>query len=308
MGRSMWMGPRGGEVWVPQAATGMEAGPSGWQTSTAFLNGGIATKSSVASHMEYNIVWNKASRDALRPVMDMYHGVRGPGLIYLVDPVAADKNALPIAWSFPAQAGYDAMPLLEDARPVILPTPDNALGYPAESARYSITPSSVVQTLYLPIPPGYTAWVGAHGETSGPQMVARPVMRGNAILDPVRLPMLSVTDPNRFSNSFSSASYQGIELSLASSSGVGNLYPSPDLYPSPSAYPSSGIGELVILSGLMVQILPIGTTPAQGGFISGQGHSGLAFEKAPSMTVYSINNPGAEVGMSAKMIETGQWL
>jgi hypothetical protein len=58
---------------------------------------------------------------------------------------------------------------------------------------------------------------------------------------------------------------------------------------------------------MMMQILPNGTSPAAGGtFHSGQGHSGCKFAAKPSMTPYSV--PADSVGLTAKLIETGDWI
>jgi len=63
----------------------------------------------------------------------------------------------------------------------------------------------------------------------------------------------------------------------------------------------------VQVNGLIAQILPNGETPEPGGFISGQGHSGLRLNSDPMITQYSANIPNAQIGVSAEFIETGAW-
>ena len=63
----------------------------------------------------------------------------------------------------------------------------------------------------------------------------------------------------------------------------------------------------VQLNGLIAQILPEGETPEPGGFVSGQGHSGLRLNSDPMVTQYSVSIPNAQIGMSADFIETGAW-
>jgi hypothetical protein len=299
----IWMGPRGHERWIKASAAGGTFTPSGWSTNSVQLNGGINTRRSIASHMEYSMSWDLAKREVLRPIRDMYSGKMGPGLIYFIDPFAADANVLPEAWAFPAQACYDGRPLAGDERPKSVATPANTLDYPAESAKYTITADTVSRSVYVPIPSGYSAWVGAHGETSGPAVAVTPIAPGNVPVAPQRLEMIEVTNSNRFSDVFHSVNYQGIEVSLVPADGTMPLFPDDDLYPSEDVYPSSGIGELIILSGLMIQILPTTATPPMGDYISGQGHSGADFDAAPTVTAYSARFD--LIGMSAKFYEVG---
>lgn len=279
--REMWMGPRGGETWVPQEAISGDRQRGAWSSTQRYLNGQAGIRHSVASHMTYSMTWNLNTRDALRAISDMRAGIRGPGLIYFIDPMAADKNVLNEAWSFPAQATYDAIPLTGDTRPERVYTPANSLGYPPESARYKLPAGLTSETFYLPIPPGFVAWVGVHGSIDGTGGVCVTPVVNNSLNDADTYPaMLSVTDVTRVNTAYSSYDYQGLELSL-----------------------KAGTATAVVLSGLMVQILPEGRTPATGGFISGQGHSGCRFVETPSISPYSVGTPGVEMGMSAKLEE-----
>jgi hypothetical protein len=133
--------------------------------------------------------------------------------------------------------------------------------------------------LYIPIPRGYTAWVGVHGPSSAGKMIVRGVTSPTNIGADILLTNLAVTSTTRFSNSFSGDTYMGIEMSLQ-----GNT----------------------TYTGAMVQILPNGVTPADGGFISGQGNSGCEFEDTPRTQAYSAALD--MVGMTAKLIEVGAWL
>lgn len=298
MAGQMWMGTRGREMWVPAPATGAEFTPVGFAARANYLNGGVGVNRSVATHMEYNMVWNVSSRAKLRPIGDMHSGIHGQGLIYFVDPMAADQNVLPQMWAFPAQACYDAIPLAGDVRPANVQTPANTLGYPAESARYRIVSGTETRSIYLPIPPGFVAWVGVHGVSNGGEVV---VTANGA---DVRLPMMSVTDPDRFSNMFTGT---GIDLRLVRDiSTTAAAYPSTTSYPATSTYASDGISDYMTISGMMVQILPAGVTPERGGFISGQGNSGCKFDGPPLVTAYSAALD--QIGASAKLVEAGSWL
>jgi len=135
---------------------------------------------------------------------------------------------------------------------------------------------------WLPIPPGHTAHVGVFGENgTGGGVEVRTTFRGEDTGAPNPLTLMSVTDNSRFNATFQAASnVDGIELSL------------------------SGAGT-VTLSGMMVQVLKNGEQPETGGFISGQGHSGLKFLTQPTYTPYSAVYTKA--GLAAQFIETGGW-
>jgi hypothetical protein len=67
-----------------------------------------------------------------------------------------------------------------------------------------------------------------------------------------------------------------------------------------------GEGTLT-LAGMIAQVLPTGTTPQSGGFISGRGHSGCRFNGSPSVQGYSAPQALDYQSMSATLIETGAW-
>lgn len=275
----MWMGPRGGECWVPMPTTGGDTSAIGWEGDTQLLAGGADARGSSASHMVYSMSWMIRGRNELRRITDIASGKRGPGLIYFIDPMAADQNVLPEQWSFPAQACYDAVPLWGDVRPAKIATPANDYDYPAESAVYDLT-AGASRELYVPIPEGYTAWVGAHGSVTGTARIdALPVNGMDATGVGITCELLPVTSAQRFSDSFTGVG--GIVLSIA-----------------------RGNSTAITLSGLMVQILPNSVTPENGEFISGQGNSGCVMSK-PQRTPYSAVRD--QVGMSTKLTEIGDW-
>lgn len=282
--KMMWMGPRGYEQWVPPCLINPDFSSVGWQAKTQLLNGGANVRTSFASHKEYAMSWPPRSRDTYRPLLDMASGMFGDGLIYFIDPMAMDKNVLPEHWAFPAQAALDGPVLLGDTRPNTIQTPTNSNGYPALSVQYPTTGTSA--SLYIPIPPGYVAWVGQHGSSDGVGGVrVTPIQPGDVAITPVFPSMLPVTSTTRVDTSFSGDTLQGISLDLAVSTATA-----------------------VFISGVIVQILANGVTPAPGGFISGQGNSGCRFEQKPTQTPYSTGTPESELAISAKLAEVGGWL
>lgn len=266
-----------------------------FSTENAFTNGGVKVRNSVAGHMVYGLTWSPSfTRDQLRPIMDyadgLYDTTDGVNLLFFIDPVAADKNVCPQAWAFPAQGARDAMPLISSPttgpiRPTATATPANTLGYPVRSAVYTIAGTETAKKLYIPIPPGYVAWVGAMGSATGATGVQATPFTGAAAGTVVPLNLLAVTSSTRFTNSFASSSgFTGLELQIIIAAGT------------------------LTWSGTMVQILPTGVTPLTGGFMSGQGHSGCEFAGEPQQTPYNVA-PGVEnVGMTVALRETGDWL
>lgn len=214
--KQMWMGTRGYEMWVPCPAINMGQSQVGFMSQNTYLDGGAGIRASTASHAEYDMSWNLKSRDEIRPILDMASGVYdsqdGVNLIYFVSPMAARKNLAPGHIGTPSQAGDDGMPIFQDLDPVLVPTPNSGLGYPARSAQYTATRRSLAT--YFPIPPGYVLWVGVHGDNGIGAVFPRVVpFTGVSPGTPLTPAMLSTGTSTRVNASVSSAAgYTGAEL------------------------------------------------------------------------------------------------
>lgn len=278
--RTMWMGPRGGETWVKVNASGDDASGIGYSDASKLLNGGADSRDSVTSHMEYTLSWGEGSTaDEMRPIVDMASGKRGPGLIYFLHPMSLTTNVLPEQWSMPFQGAYDAPPLFGDVRPTLTDTPANGFDYPAESAIYDLS-AGTSRELYVPIPTGYTLWLGAHGVTDGTGGLSVLPVNGKTAAGVASTPtLLDVNTSTRFNASFT---------------GVGGVVLSID----------KGTSTTLTLSGVMAQVLPNGAAPSGGDFISGQGNSGCVMGK-PQRTPYSSIR--SQIGMTTKLVEVGDW-
>lgn len=268
-------------------APSINAGASNvrWQAQTAnYLSGGAYTRGSVASHKEYDFSWNLAPRAELRKITDFAMNQFGPPPFYWLDPFAMDVNLLPSYWGAPFAAGYDG-PILDGQpliRPGLTPTIANPYFYPAESAIFTIGTVTTRPSVWIPVAPGYTIWVGAHGVAgTGGVVVATPTTGTVGTGTAVNLTMLPVTTSTRVNQSFDGNTYNGILISLGGSG-------------------------TVTLSGLIVEIFATGVTPPLGDFPSGQGHSGCTFLGLPTLVEYSS---GLDlIGITAKLIETNAWL
>lgn len=279
---SFYIGTREKMLRVRQPSVTFPSSKAGWSNELAFLNGGTSIRRSVAGHKRYELTWNLLSRDEARPILDLADGIYGTGLVYFLDPFVANRNILPQWWASPMQGIYDGLPLAGGAtRGDVVATPANSLDFPVQSIRYDTT-GLTSRTVWIPIPEGHTAWVGAYGaDGTGGTVVATPSTGATTFGVPETLSLLAVTDPTRFTESFAASSgFTGVQLSLGGSG-------------------------TVTLSGLMVQVLPDGQTPETGGFISGQGNSGCQFLTQPEYTPYSVAFD--QVGVVAELVETGGW-
>jgi hypothetical protein len=114
----MWFGTRSYMVEVTDPQMNPDYESVGWGESTQYLNGGLGVSQSVAAHQEFFLSWAAMSRAEVRKITDFADGVYGTGLIYWLDPVAADQNVLPQQWATPSIGAYDGVPLAGDIRPV----------------------------------------------------------------------------------------------------------------------------------------------------------------------------------------------
>lgn len=280
----VWFGTKAYMQWVPAPAVDVQAGKQGYQNQLTFTNGGAWVRRSKASFKRYLFSWNMKNRDEVRPILDYADGMYGNDYIYYLNPFSADKNALPVYWAQPYMNYYDGPVMVDRVRPDVINNGTSVNGYPVESAVYAITSTSVVPSIFIPIPPGYTAYVGAHGQVQSGSASVRviPQITAAATGSPVDLTLLTSASTTRTNASFSGNTFMGITLTMRSASS----------------------GSLV-LDGLIVQVLPDGSVPLSGGFISGQGQSGMSFASQPVVSEYSAALD--RVGVSAELIETEAW-
>lgn len=316
MPQGMYFGTPKNMQWIPAPDINMEATKSGWKSSTEFLNGGVSLRRSNSAHKRYNFSWHVNDQDKLQTILDYADGVFGYAPFYFLDPFAMNRNLLNQQWAFPASAGADALPLIGDARPVITDTVSNSYGYPAQTAVYTDF-SGTSRSIYIPIPPGYTAYVGVHGNSSGAAGVnIRSYSVGSDGFQTSTATMISVDTAQRFGNqTFSGDTVRGIELSI-----------------------KSGVTGTLSLTGIMVQVLkaPVSTTSSTGfdtgaygaggfggltvsttpipelvgNYISGRGHGGVDFAEQPKLSQYSaaLRGGAGMIGVSADLWETNPWL
>lgn len=281
---NVWFGTKGYMQWVPAPAVDIPAGKQGYSANAAFLSGGAYSRRSKAAAKRFTLSWNMRHREDIQPVLDYADGIYGDGYIYYSNPFAIDRNALPAYWASPFINYYDGPLVVDGVRPDIINNNSAVNGYPVESAVYTLTSTSRVPSIYVPIPPGYTAHVGAHADVNSGSAFVRVTPEVSAVSSgtPVNLTLLSRSTTTRTNAMFEGDSYQGITVTMGSSSS----------------------GSLVV-HGIIVQVLPNGAVPLSGGFVSGQGQSGMSFANHPSVSEYSAALD--RVGVSVEMIETEAW-
>jgi hypothetical protein len=295
MSKTMWFGTRGFETWVPAPAPNPSYTRPNFSVLSQYLNGGAGARQSKSAHNAYDLtITPTKKRDAWRLITDFADGVYDTqddvNLIYWVDPMSRDKNVLNQGWATPSLASEDGVPLITKAdgsgRPKAVPTPSNGYLYPARGAQYTVDAASVAIEQYIPIPPGYTAWVGIHGDASAAGIFKLQPVQGYTEVGAAVVPTVLGVTTNQIVNT-----------SIAASGTVSGL-----------VLRFAGVASQTVFTiyGLVVMILKNGVTPPLGNFISGQGHSGCQFIGKPTSTPY-----GSALDMTGgtfHLEETGMFL
>ncbi|WP_217182692.1 hypothetical protein [Streptomyces sp. AC495_CC817] len=279
--RMMWFGTKRFSRWIKVHSPGSGYVMGSYSESLAFLNGLTALRSSTNGHMEYAPTWSRLTQEGAEQISNFASGLYGDGPFYLVDPVAMKRNALNMAWSAPGIATKDGVPIAGNSRPELVSNPDQSREYPADMAKYTLTATDTSRSFYLPIPPGFVAHIGAHGDPASTlRLRVQPTVGGVAAGAATNVPVLSVSTSTRFNHTVSGGNQTGIEISI-----------------------QTGTAGFITLAGIMVQLHPALTPPAgAGNFIAGQGSTGLSFDGLPRSTPYSLAHDA--FGLSVKLVET----
>lgn len=266
----MYFGTKERMTWIPCPSINAGLGMTSWGTVSEYLNGGATSRFSSTGHREYSFSWSPTTQESLYSVLDYFYGAYGDAPYYFIDPFAAGTNVLPMWLAAPRLAADDAPSLVMDKRPYKSPTASNSLGHPTQSAVYSLVTGDVARTFDFPVPPGYTFHFGVKGSASG---TAAVTLNGSPVTPTY------VTDGTRFT---ASSTQPWVTVSV------------------------QGAGTLALASMAAV-VLPTGTPPPSGAFVSGRGNSGVARRSNPVVTGYSaVLN--ASVGATVELVETGGWL
>lgn len=206
-----WFGTIDHAGWFPAPLQGADSSPSAWGTDGTLLNGGGYAFNSWGSHKRYTYEWPSSSSPEVAQKMKSYRdGTYGRGLLYFLDPMIYKGNVLPASWADPSMALDNEAPSLVYG---VEPTPVATSGWeqnglPITSARYSVTtpPQTtppVESSLFIPVPEGYTLYLGAFYSSTGTGGVfASPVNANGTTGAAVKLTELATTSTDIVADPF----------------------------------------------------------------------------------------------------------
>lgn len=298
---SVYFGNANKQTWIKAPSTGMQAGASGFVSEAQLLDGSTYVKKSKASHRRFDMSWignlnDAALSDSLHTIKDFCDGVYGDGPFFWNDPYATKSNLFSPAWGAPSLSLAGDWPTIwGSAEPVTKETVAtssitslvgaNNFNYPTSTAKFTILSGDSAEsdkfTMY--IPDGYTLWLGFHGHHgSGGSVIATPYNAAGTAGTVVPLTALNVSSSTLVNKSFASGSAKKVEVSMA----------------------NTGTSACVFHAvAFIAQLLPTGTSPSTGNFVSGRGTSGLDFATFPQIEYYSANINNGQIGMSATLVE-----
>lgn len=297
-GNRMWFGAMPGRMrWVPAPKSPAEASSQAWNAGDTYLNGGGFERHSWGSHKRYIYEWPESSSREAAQIMKSYRdGSFGKGLIYFIDPLTYDTNILPAQWADPSMTtDLEGGILVEGVEPTSVPTSGGALNdLPVNSAFFDLNdaPSGYRgdrESLFVPIPEGYTLYLGAFYQATGSGTVSvAPVDSNGNTGTSSQLPATGNLDTSIFSGSYSGGA--GVRIWVGK---------------------TSGGAASVTLTGMVARIYETGKTPPtkflSGPWVGGMGHSGCRFVGVPTLMEHSAVNDG-QVSYAASFKEVGMWL
>lgn len=280
----MFFGNQYAMRWIACPAINAGIGKEKWHTSGAFLNGGGYSRSSTTGHKVYQFSWPPASAEDTRLFLDFADGVYGPGPFYFADPFAMSTNMMSTVWGAPwlmrsGPNGEGSGSMLEGVNGAQITTPANTKNLPPFGMQYSTATTAVRREFVIPIPPGYSLYLGVIG-SGNPLQVS---FNGGALES---VPMIATGSPP-LASVIRLPSVSGelarLGLNRASLAGTSTIY------------------------AISARLLPGGSASPTGSWVSGQGNSGVQFEGAPQVTGYSAPGGIDRQGVTASFREVGTW-
>jgi len=297
----MWFGTTKRMMWIPVPLSGADTSSEAWNDGGVLLNGGGYEQHSWGSHKQYVYAWSDASsRQAAQLIKSYRDGAYGRGILYLVDPLTYDTNVLPARVAYPALACDDeGASMVYGLEPDRIDTSNWAANeLPVDSAFYDLTSVTagfrgVEDAVYIPIPPGFTLFLGAFYDFSGSGGIfVTPQDNAGSLGAPVALTAKAVSDTQVVTDTFSDIAGVWIWLGKSASG-------------SASVTAHAMIARLLrteyIGGGYMYDRI------LSGPWIGGQGNSGLRFMGVPTY----IENSGVDdgqIGYAASFREVGSWI
>ena len=288
------------QTWIKAPQTGMKASAQGWISEQQLLNGETYIKRSGASHRRFDMSWlgdmNATDiEDSLNTIKEFADGYYGDGPFFWNDPYATKTNMFSPAWAAPFMSvdsdwyaicpdGVGVSKSVVTTASISALVGNNTAGYPAYTAKFEApgSPNLEGERFSFYIPTGYTLWIGLHGYHGTTGAAFAEPSKAGVVGTRVNLTPLSVATTTRFTTSISSTTADKVDFYLAKiAAGQCTFY----------------------ISGIMAQLLPTGTTPDTGNFITGRGTKGLEFTSIPQIEYYSANINQGQIGMSIGLAE-----
>lgn len=299
MADSMYFGTQERMTWIKCPNSGMTRNRTGWKSSGTYLNGGGWTRQSATKHYEMSLVWSFLNHLQVREINDYYLGVYGDGPIYWLDTFAMGTNALPAHWSIPRLAADDAPPLVKGRRPTLSDTAANTIHLPTKTATYELRSGDQFDSLHIPVPEGFVAHIAAWGSRTGD---AHLVLGGEEVV------LTTISEPAPTWTSTGSAVLTAAGEGFLSLAGViVQVLPAPETIVFPGLLTSPGLPTSPSLLTAGTETLYIGGQPSVPRFLSGEGHSGMAFKTEPNIVGYSSPEAIDYQSLTADFIEVGAW-
>lgn len=289
-----WFGTEERMGFIPTPLSGADMSPSGWEAEGDLLNGGAYVRQSWGTHKEYTFEWPQSSSRQMAQLMKSYRdGSFGRGLIYFIDPLIYDLNILPARWADPSMViGSEGSSQVYGVEPEGVTTSGGMLnGLPVASAYYDLNNVTAGyrddrDTVFVPIPEGYTLYLGAFHQSTGSGGVFATRVNSNGTLGAdTALTMMDNSDTFALPDTFTGG--RGVRLWIGKS--------------------STGSASVTV-AGIVARLYKTGTSPVvHGPWSGGMGHSGCRFAGAPT---YIANSgvEGGRIGYAASFTEVGDWL
>lgn len=303
LSNQMWFGTTQKMQLVRVPSQGMQRNRVGYSSSNQLENGGMSIyEPQLTKHLEYNMDFGTYEATAAGG-LDIYahyaQGFYGNGPFYFADPMYYDVNLFSYQWSAP---GMSPRAYTLSGTGGVVATATNTVNQPINSMQTYVadaTANNTFDTTYynptiIPIPPGYTLWLGWSGSASSNGVIRMEqwVSGAASAAASSNLTALSVTGSTRLNTSVASTAAEFVKIGYARS--------------------ASGTGANVAVTSMMAQLWPTGVSPTlTGNFIPGEGNNGCKFDGGAVQETYVMrDNQYRNVhykGLSFKLIEMGSW-
>lgn len=294
---NFWFGTEEHMQWVRTPNRGAPMDVDSWGTSGTYLNGGGFVRNAFGGHMTYIFAWpDSSSRQEAQLMRSYRRGTYGRGLIYFIDPLIYDLNILPARWADPSIAcGDEGASMVYGLDPESVITSGwEANTLPVKSAYYNL--ATITEgyrddgsSVFVPIPTGYTLYLGAIYTSTGSGVIsAYPVDANGTLGSPTVLTEVAVDATDLVPDTFSGG--RGVRIQLGKT--------------------ASGAAT-VTATALAGRLYRTGLTPpasfTAGPWSGGMGHSGCRFDGEPTYVANTGVNKGA-IGFAASFREVGSWV